>query len=240
MHTVLINYADRGFAQSQKLNTETGLVIGGLQRAIPYNRADLDPEFSERHKDVLARERGAGYWIWKPYITLRTLKQEMDEGDVLFYSDSGCFFMASVAPLIDHCVKRTDKPILLFGGDPAFSNRRYTKRDCLHYMGADREPFLSLPQSISTFFIMRKTPFTIGFVEEWQRLAEDPRLLTDDANVCGLPNHADFVNHRHDQSILSLLGVKHGISVIADVSQWGNHFRVPHIPQIMAQTRSRA
>ena len=39
----------------------------------------------------------------------------------------------------------------------------------------------------------------------------DARILCDGPNVCGLPNLDGFRDHRHDQSILTILAIKHGI-----------------------------
>ena len=35
--------------------------------------------------------RGYGHWLWKPYITKITM-DKMNDGDILFYLDSGCEF----------------------------------------------------------------------------------------------------------------------------------------------------
>jgi hypothetical protein len=68
---------------------------------------------------------------------------------------------------------------------------------------------------------MRKNDFVINFINEWLHYAKDYRIITDSANECGLPNYPEFVDHRHDQSILSLLGGKYKIKNIPDVSQYG-------------------
>ena len=34
-------------------------------------------------------QRGAGYWIWKPYIIWKTL-QDVEDGDIVCYIDSAC------------------------------------------------------------------------------------------------------------------------------------------------------
>ena len=39
----------------------------------------------------------------------------------------------------------------------------------------------------------------------------DPRILCDGPNTCGLPNFEGFRDHRHDQSITTILAMKHGI-----------------------------
>jgi hypothetical protein len=43
------------------------------------------------------------------------------------------------------------------------------------------------------------------------RYCRDPRVVSDQPNRCGLPNLPGFIAHRHDQSILTNLVVKHGL-----------------------------
>src|SRR4029450_7371119 len=76
MATLLINYADQGYFEAQKLNTTTGLLIGGLERAVSYSRKDLNGDFSNRNKQILAAPIGAGNWLWKPYIVMKALNEE--------------------------------------------------------------------------------------------------------------------------------------------------------------------
>jgi hypothetical protein len=46
-----------------------------------------DSDFSENVAFCKANLRGCGYWIWKPFIIWKRLK-ELDDGDILFYCDS--------------------------------------------------------------------------------------------------------------------------------------------------------
>ena len=41
---------------------------------LPYSFKDLDDDFVAKNKELLSKPRGAGYWVWKPYIILKTLK----------------------------------------------------------------------------------------------------------------------------------------------------------------------
>src|SRR5690349_23833908 len=200
MPTLLINYADGSFHEAQKLNLKTGLLIGRFDRAIPYSRSDLDEDFRARNEAILSQEIGAGYWLWKPYIVLSALKHQMAENDILFYSDAGAVFIAPATPVLDLC-RSEEAPILLFTLEPEHTNRKWVKRDCLHYMGMDRQPYLDMPLIVSGYFVCRKTAFTLAFFEEWLALAEDPRILTDAPNTCGLPDYPQFIAHRRDQSI---------------------------------------
>src|SRR5262249_8773855 len=153
---------------------------------------------------------------------------------------SGAYFLADVSPYIDICLNQSEKPILLFALGADFTNSKWTKRDCFHYMDADRQPYLDQPQILSGYIICGKNRYTMDFFAEWLRYAKDERILTDMRNQCGLPNYPGFVEHRHDQSILSLLARKEDIAVRPDPSQWGNAFRPAELPQIINCTRNPA
>ena len=48
------------------------------------------PEFWNNHSEfILANKRGYGYWLWKPYLIMKTLEQ-MNDNDILVYADCGC------------------------------------------------------------------------------------------------------------------------------------------------------
>jgi hypothetical protein len=240
MPTFLVNYADQGYYEAQKLNRTTGLLLGGLERAVSYTRADLDADFAARNRDLLEKPIGAGNWLWKPYIVVKALREELHDGDILFYADSGSHFMSRAEPVISLCLQQKEKPILLFTLDPKYLNRHLIKRDCFHYMGMDKPPYPDMTAILASFFVCQKSAFTISFFEEWLALAQDPRILGDGPNQCGLPDYPEFFEHRYDQAILSLLARKHGIATVPDISQWGNSYRPREIPQIIAQTRWKA
>jgi hypothetical protein len=237
MQTVLINYADKRFYRAQRWNRKTALEIGGFNRVIRWRRRHLDRDFYNRNRKILEIERGAGVYLWKPYITVATLLNELSPGDILFYCDSGSHFIASVRPLIDLCCSHPEKPLLFFTLADIRTTRRWTKRDCFFYMGLDTPPYLDFPQNAGGYFMCRKSPASVELFQEWLRYAQDPRILTDIPNECGLPNYPEFVEHRHDQSILSLLVRKHDLPTMPDISQWGNDYRSPDIGQIINLTR---
>jgi hypothetical protein len=219
MKKYLINYADKSHYASQKHNVKTGLEIGGFDKAIPYTRFSLGDKFCEKNKHILDSPRGAGYWLWKPYIIFKTL-EKLEEDDILFYSDAGIEFIKSVDELIP-IMDSTEQKILAFQLDNIHPNKRWTKRDCFVNLGVDEEKYANHTQFLGSYIIMRKTNFVVSFVKEWLSYAEDYRNITDSPNECGLPNYPEFVDHRHDQSIYSLLVLKNGIKYIRDISQYG-------------------
>lgn len=241
MARILVNYADRGFADAQRYSAKTALEIGGFDGIATLGRRHLDEDtaFVARNRHILDQPRGAGYWLWKPYIVDLLLRLTLKPGDMLFYCDSGAHFVAPVDPVIELCRDRRDLPVLLFTLEDERSNRAWTKRDCFVLMDQDTPDYTDAPQILASFLVCERTRAAMDFIAEWLRLAQDYRLITDADNECGLPNYPEFREHRHDQSILSLLGRKHGAETVPDISQWGNGRRPADIPQIIAHTRWR-
>jgi hypothetical protein len=60
----------------------------------------------------------------------------------------------------------------------------------------------------------KKTEKTIRFLTEWYELACNYHLIDDSPSI--LKNDPTFCEHRHDQSIFSLLCKKHGANVLDD------------------------
>ena len=110
-------------------------------------------------------------------------------------------------------------------------------------LGADSNEFTDTYQRLGGFSLWRKSPTTLNFASEWLRLACDPQLISDAPNRCGLPNYPEFVAHRHDQSIFSLLAKQHGLPAFRDPSQWGNDrleaYPNSPYPQLIELTRER-
>jgi hypothetical protein len=213
MKKYLVNYSDKTHKNSQIENTRSALTIGGFDEVFSFNYEDLDEEFISQNKKILSESRGAGYWMWKPYVIKKVL-DKIGENDILMYSDSGISFIRNV--------DKTNEKLLLFELEDVHPNKRWTKRDCFVLLGLDSEPYLSQNQLLASYILMRKNNFVINFINEWLEYAKDYRIITDSPNECGLPNYPEFVDHRHDQSILSLLGRKYNIKNIPDVSQFGN------------------
>jgi hypothetical protein len=75
-------------------------------------------------------------------------------------------------------------------------------------------------------------------------LSTDVRAISDDANVLGKPDYPGFREHRHDQSIFSLLTKRYDLPAFRDPSQWGNELRhcypTSEYGQIIEHTRKRS
>jgi len=177
--------------------------------------------FYRENKAILDRPTGMGYWLWKPYIILEALKS-VSEGDIVVYADSGLEIVAPLDTLFGIC--RDGNPVMLFGnGD--LVNSMWTKRDCFILMDCDTEDHWRAPQCDAAFGLFQKDETTLRFVTEWLEYCRDPRILTDDANTCGRRNLPDFISHRRDQSVLSLMVRKYRLPLFRMPTQFGNHYK---------------
>ena len=210
-----INYANGRYLRSQAICSQTAKSVG-FDEIISYSIGDIDREFLEKNKHILSQPRGAGYWLWKPYFISKTLDR-MEYGDLLVYSDSGSYYEKSIKPLVD-LIEKEEKGVLSFELHGLFE-KTYTKRDTFVLMGLDDSVYSESSQREATYIWMIKNDFTVSLAKEYLEYAQDERIITD------LPsqseNHSDFKDHRHDQSIWSLLCKKHEIPPHKLISQWG-------------------
>lgn len=216
---ILINYANEVFADKQQLNSKTGIEIGLFDKVISYSPRDIDKAFYLKNKHILKSSRGDGYWLWKPYFIKKSL-DAVNTGDFVFYCDSGSHFIKPITPLIDiSIVNKQD--IIAF--ELAHIEKIWTKRDAFYYMDCDESKYYNSQQILGSFSLWRKSALSMDFVNEWLNYAQDDKIITDLDNQCGLPNYPKFQDHRHDQSIFSLLIKKYNLEVYRDPSQYGNN-----------------
>jgi uncharacterized protein YndB with AHSA1/START domain len=228
MKTWLVSYADDSFTLSQERLMASALRYG-IDEFRPWNRSSLEQTaFYKQHKSTLDQPRGGGYWLWKPFIIKETLK-EMNIGDVAIYSDAGIEIIGDLSPLLDLCLQ---KDILLFAGHyddvgapgPNVCGK-WTKRDCFLLMGCDESGYYQSQMLDASFLVITKSEKSDAFIREWFIYCCQPRLLTDQPDRCQHSNLPGFIEHRHDQSILSLLAARDGIEIFRHPSQYGNHLK---------------
>ena len=63
-------------------------------------------------KKIFAEKKGAGYWLWKPYIINKTLGM-VNDGDYILYSDSGSAFVNSIKHLVRE-MDRANTDVMVF------------------------------------------------------------------------------------------------------------------------------
>jgi hypothetical protein len=246
MKKILINYAalgtnhahnqpNQGYVNAQKINSETGINIAKFNEVINYNSSKLPPSFFSKHEKHFKYTRGAGYWVWKPFIILDALNK-IQNNDILMYSDSGCHFINTIEyilPILD----ASKNKVLVF--NLAQIEKDWTKRDCFVTLGCDKSEFTDSKQIMSTFFLCKKSDFAIHVVNEWYKLISDFHMVADEFISPSVnKNYDSFKEHRHDQSLLSLVSKLNNVDCMEDITEWGDP-KKRNTPQIVKHTRKR-
>jgi len=225
MKKYLVSYATPDHRKNQRRLNESALNFG-IDNAMPYSSKNLkETLFYQENKATLTQKRGSGYWLWKPYVILTHL-EKIHNNDLLIYSDVGIEIIKNISPLVDLCISQGG--ILLFRNHENL-NRTWTKRDCFVSMECDEEKYHNSEQTTASFQIYVKNSWSLSFLKEYLHYCQMGDVITDSPNTLGMDNFSDFIDHRHDQSVLSLLAVKHDIGLFRDPSQFGNHRKLPEL-----------
>jgi len=191
--------------------------IFGCNKVITKTRSDLiKSSFYKDNKEILDSKRGGGYWLWK-YHFIKELIDEVNENDIIVYADAGLFFRKSIKKLINILINKTNG-VLLFHN--AYANREWTKRDCFVKLECESEDYYSSPLIFGGLQIFQKKEFSIKFIDEVLYYSCLDEIITDSPNILGKQNIDGFIEHRHDQSITSLVAHKNGIVLYPDPSQF--------------------
>lgn len=219
MKKFLVSFANKDFYEKQKILNESALKFG-INETFSYTGKMLkETLFYEKNRKILDKKRGAGYWIWKPYIILDAM-EKINEGDIIFYVDSGAEIISDVQPLIDLCKKQDG--ILLFNG--VNISKFWTKRDCFIKMDCDNEKYWNALIYMGGYQIYIKNEKSIKFLRENLKYVQFHELVDDSPSIS--PNFPGFMKHLWDQCVLTNLAVKYNISKgFRNPSQGGNHLK---------------
>lgn len=185
-----------------------------FDKILIYNECNLpyDEKFEKLLRGKLVSSRGFGYWCWKPFIILKTL-ESMDNNDILFYIDIGCYLnKEAINKFYEYLDIVIDNGNLCF--ELPYIEKIWTKSDLFNYFNVlnDKNITDSTQRAATSFFLL-KNEINIEIVNEWLQVFYDNFSLTDDT-PSKINNDAAFKEHRHDQSIFSILSKIHNFYTI--------------------------
>jgi len=175
-----------------------------FDRLIGYTEEDLkrDQPFWKRHRTFIQRnKRGYGYWIWKPYLILKTLRC-MKEGDILLFLDCGCEIDLNQRSFFDTAFKEVKKQKILYTST-GLKEFNWTKMDTILGLDAASPKILTSDQLQGGILMIEKCKQTMNLLEKWYKYSCRYHYIDDTPSRS--KNLDGFVEHRHDQSIFSLL-----------------------------------
>lgn len=154
------------------------------------------------------KHKGYGYWIWKPYAIRKTMEESLEEGDVLLYLDACTALNLEGKPrFLEYIemVKQSSYGNLVIGSPHRV--KTWCKGDLIEKMNA--HDLLEKEMLMAGIVFLTKNAETMDMLNQWCDLVGEYPLLDDTPSV--LPNHPEFYEHRHDQSILTLLFYMHPV-----------------------------
>jgi len=192
-----------------------------------FRLADLDPSFVAAHEAFISRnKRGFGYWIWKPQVVLETMRLS-ESNDLIVYMDVGFELNpAGRGRFLEYFKMAACGPHRQLAFSNTQTEYRWTKQDLAARLDLanDSLPMLST-QLAAGFFILLNTDANQSLVQRWADLAVEDNYRFSDDSPSIKKNHPEFVEHRHDASIFSLLRKKAGAHVTHyEVQAYDHHF----------------
>ena len=188
-----ITFSDKSMTISARLCCDSA-IKAGADESFLYNKESLSDEFLQANHETLRNFRGAGFWLWKPYIIFEQLK-DTKPGDFLIYTDAGLQINAE----INYIIAAMDQDILLFGN--THPHKRWCKMDVLKAMNCNRPEFLNHEQVQASVILIKKSEWAVKRIEEWLKWAQIPGFIDDSESKA--KNTPEFIEHRHDQAILT-------------------------------------
>lgn len=203
----LVSYtAGKDFYKQNRNMLVAASVNKGFDFVYSYRKSHIDSKFYAENKGTLDKAYGAGYWLWKPYFILKTMRQ-VPEGDIVVYMDSG--YMPR-KPLKDYLLRHLEeegKDVLLFAYNP---EEGYSlpggcaTRDTFIAMRCDHDRCRYGHHVLGGCLAVRNSPKSRAFISSWLQYCKNPDLLMGTKQVH--PNYPEFCYHQHDEALLSVLG----------------------------------
>jgi hypothetical protein len=217
----LVSYADREPYTTTQTNFNNTLNIAEIKEHTMWNKNKIrqETEFYSTNKTLLDKKIGSGLWIWKPYIILQKLK-EVNYNDYVYYQDCSKYdtngYKYSCKPVITFM--ESNNLVILPGLTPGNINKHHTSIYCMRFMGARNKTFLLKKLFHTSPLFIKKTDFTIKFIEEWLKYCCVPICIERFTWRNG--------SHCCDQSILNILLFRYnikGLSFLTDKNNTKSH-----------------
>lgn len=216
MKLTVVNFADNSFKTQQRWNNFSAKLLGRADRVISYSPSDIK-DYLDAHPEFFKYKKGYGNYFWKPYIILKALDQ-VSENDFLFYSDSGSVVLRNLRNLCRELISK-DKDIMVFR--LPLIEKQWTKKDCLILLDGNKPEYYNSSQVMGGFILTRKTETGKAFIKSYMKACENEQIISDMENKIE-PNFSEFLEHRHDQSVLSILAKKSNhVLIEQDLSDYG-------------------
>lgn len=213
MKKVFIAYADEALAYSLKRIGRQARRLKIFDEVILYTPADLSDEL--RAHPLMQHRRGGGYWLWKPWLIEKTLREHAP-GDIVVYVDAGSTLRKSpewdrlfgLMEQYDTLCFQYEETVPEFArwGSASTKIKYWTKKSLLNYLDqyfqdtAYRENC-----KIMGGLLFMKNPDN-SLLRNWLDISlNHPELIVDPTPEEMKDQEPGFAYHKHEQSIITAL-----------------------------------
>jgi GR25 family glycosyltransferase involved in LPS biosynthesis len=181
-----------------------------------------DNEFWEKHKNfILNNKRGYGYWIWRPYLIHKIMTEKMNDGDIIVFIDAGCELnICGKKRFLEYIDIVKQNGTLAF--QTPYPEKDYTKTDLIKILKMEDENTGQIQGGMQFYIKCKKN---IDILNQIYKLSimMNYRYVDDSPSI--EKNDETFKEHRHEQSILSLLLKKNNCHYIKDETYFHPNWR---------------
>jgi hypothetical protein len=196
---VLITYADAKYQKSARTLEKRAKSLGFSDTRV-LGPSDLSADFVAKNEETLGLPRGAGYWVWKPWIIDATLKS-LEQNQTLLYCDAGVL-LRNPAGYFEELAK--DTLIHLWSPtSPTGTNNYWIDKSVWNQIVCSGEVDKNYHYWAGMVLSQNNEAFR-QTISMWLELCQIESLLRPDSSEGYLPSPG-LIGHRHDQSILNCI-----------------------------------
>lgn len=237
MKKLFLSFASKDMASALLRIEKQATAMGIYDQILVWNQSNLDDGFIRRFQDKLnSNVRGFGYWSWKPQVILQALSK-MNDGDILQYTDAGCHLNPNGINRLNEyfdIAANTKNGILAFQGRPPIDSpllydgrelpdlteHKWLKGDLFDYFNVRNLIEVTATPTIGAGIIfIKKCDVSISIIQSWLDVFESNFSLADDSPSRSA-NFPEFIEHRHDQSIFSILCKINQVQTLSAYEYW--------------------
>lgn len=198
--------------------------------AAEYETTIYTERFLMHHKDFWIKhnefinnnKRGYGYWLWKPFVIQQVMKT-MQDGEVVFYCDAD-FILRKDKTFLEN-LKKDVKNNKIITSSTKEKEKSWNKKDTINRVGVTiSDEDIQVQAGTLLIYVCDETR---NLIDEWYSICceKDYHYIDDSPSI--EPNYPSFKEHRHDQSVFSLLLKKHNIPYDTSIMKAINSYKIP-------------
>ena len=228
---ILLSFSNSSLSASSRRLSAQARQTGLYDEVRILNESDLSSGFQSEFGDrLIAGSKGFGFYSWKPQLILQTL-QESQFGDLIHWLDVGSHLRPEKSQRLEflfHIAASAESGVLAFEApkipalllNPLYRGARmleyqWTKADVFKFFGVLANPAITHTEQIAAgTIILRNCAESHKLVSLWTEVIRRDFSLIDDS-PSSTPNFPGFVEHRHDQSLFSVVGKMFGITTLS-------------------------